>query len=554
MAAGSINFTIAARDAASGAIKNVQSNIKTMAKGFVIAAAAIASAVGAAATALTAFGISAVKAAMEDAAAQRLLTSTLEARGLANERNLALTEKAIEAGARLAFTDDEIRGSIATATQFTNKFGHALKIQAVAQDLARAKGISLERATALVGRAYAGSNTALSKYGVTIAKGTRGLAALDAAQGSFSGQAEAYGETLQGQFGSLQITLAETKEAIGGALLPALTRTFKGVRPVIDDIIKTVIDSLPDLKRFADNFTKNIPNLSKQAWANIKKNLPEIIQKVKDFGTGVLDLLGKAKDFIGTDGSITVGLATIGAKLGGFGGALTAVFSKGFSDLGFGPIESGIAGAVTAGLTGSIAKAAMDTFVQIIMQKIVAANIASRLLPGGGVPMPTTVPGVPAAIPAAGAAASTIGGVAVAGVVAVAGAAAAVAAIAGIAALAYSALVPKDVQAAISANLGAYAANQNAKGAATGAGGTYSGGGTYQGGVSDYTMIRDGIKDAGAAGVATALQPVAAYLGRDVNWTANLKVDLDGREIATTVDKYLGVQYRVSGTTRNGGR
>jgi hypothetical protein len=407
---GNVNFTISARDAASKVVKNVQNNIKTMAKGFAIAAAAIAAAVTAAAGAIAAFGVSAVKAAMEDAAAQKILVSTLEARGLATEKNLASTEKAIEAAQKLAFTDDDVRTSISIATQFTNKFSKALQIQKVAMDVARAKNISLAQATKIVGNAFNGSTGAAKKLGIELPKNAKGMKAVNAISKSFTGVAAGYSETLQGQFESFNIALGEVKESIGFALLPALERTFKGIQPVIDDVFKTIEDAIPELKRFADSFSKNIPNLAKQAWANIKKNLPDIIDKIKDFGKGVMDLLTKAKEYIGTDGSITIGLATIGAKLGGFGGALTAVFAKGFSDLGFGPLEAGIAGAVTAGLTGAIAKAAMDIFVESIVKKIVMAKVAEKLLPGGGVPLPTTVPGVtPPVVP--------VGGVGISGIV-----------------------------------------------------------------------------------------------------------------------------------------
>jgi hypothetical protein len=539
---GNVNFTISARDAASKVVKNVQNNIKTMAKGFAIAAAAIAAAATAAAGAIAAFGVSAVKAAMEDAAAQRILVSTLEARGLATEKNLARTDKAIAAAQKLAFTDDDVRESISIATQFTDKFSQALKIQQVAMDVARAKNISLAQATKIVGGAFNGSTGAVKKLGIELPKGARGMLAVNAVAKSFNGVAAGYSETLQGQFESFNIALAEVKEGIGGALLPALERTFKGIQPVIDDVFKTINDAVPDLKRFADSFTKNIPNLTKQAWANIKKNLPEIIQKIKDFGTGVLDLLGKAKGFIGTDGSITVGLATIGAKLGGFGGALTAVFAKGFSDLGFGPLEAGIAGAVTAGLTGSIAKAAMDVFIEAIVKKIVLAKIAEKLLPGGGVPLPTGVPapgGTPAAIPM-GFSLKDLGIIGVLG--------------AGLT-VGLTEIVPRFTKAFQDAlGINQTPSRREDRGGMFGA---PEGVGTADywidkifGGGKLYGEMAKGA----AQGITDGLAPVAASLGRDVSWTTNTTLTLDGAVVAQSVSRHLGITASTVNGTRNTGR
>jgi hypothetical protein len=531
---GNVNFTISARDAASKVVKNVQNNIKTMAKGFAIAAAAIAAAVTAAAGAIAAFGVSAVKAAMEDAAAQKILVSTLEARGLATEKNLASTEKAIEAAQKLAFTDDDVRSSISIATQFTNKFSQALKIQKVAMDVSRGKNISLAQATKIVGNAFNGSTGAAKKLGIELPKNAKGMKAVNAVGKSFTGVAKGYSETLQGQFESFGIALAETKESIGGALLPALERTFKGIQPVIDDVFKTIEDAIPDLKKFADSFTKNIPNLTKNAWANIKKNLPEIIDKIKDFGTGVLDLLRKAKDFIGTDGSITIGLATIGAKLGGFGGALTAVFAKGFTDLGFGPIEAGIAGAVTAGLTGSIAKAAMDTFVQVITQKIVAANIARKLLPSGGVPIPG---GTPVGVPPVGTApiAQTVLGVGVAAIATVAAGAMAAAGVVAAAKVLYDQIfTPEEQEKNMMDNYAKLQARVKREGLAavtSSAGGVY--GSNVSGGSSDY------LNRAITSGVVEGFK--MAPMQPPIDLTNRLELKLDGKVVAQSVSRYLGL-------------
>ena len=122
-----------------------------------------------------AFGASAVKSAAEDQASTAGLIAVLKARKLATDANLKSVDALIKRGQDLAFTDDETRTSIATATQFTKKFADAQKINAIAMDVARAKNISLNAATTLVGKAYAGNLTAAKKLGIEIPKGTKGM-------------------------------------------------------------------------------------------------------------------------------------------------------------------------------------------------------------------------------------------------------------------------------------------------------------------------------------------------------------------------------------------
>ncbi len=163
-----VTFAFLAKDAASSTIRGLSKTISGLGKvsgiaggllktGLKVGLAAIGGALAGATAALFKF----TKGAVEDEAAQAKLVSLLKQRGLATKENLALTEEMIKKGARLAFTDDDIRASLAGATQFTQNFTKAQKIATVAQDLARAKNISLEKATNLVGKAFAGNGRAM---------------------------------------------------------------------------------------------------------------------------------------------------------------------------------------------------------------------------------------------------------------------------------------------------------------------------------------------------------------------------------------------------------
>lgn len=288
MAANSaqVTFAFLAKDAASktirgiskalGAVRGAASKLggalKTSLK---IGTAAIAGLAAGALGAAAAF----TKGAIEDEAANNRLIAVLKRRKLATDENLKAVDQLIERGAELAFTDDQVRAGIATATQFTKKFSDAQRILAIAQDVARAKNIDLEEATALVGKAYQGNTKGLKTLGVETKKGAKGLAVLSSISAKFGTSAAAYAETTQGKIESLGITLSETVEQIGYALLP-----------IVNDLL-TVFkkDGIPIIKGFANGIS-NFISENKDAIKGIVgtvvavgKRLIPVFQKVGEF-------------------------------------------------------------------------------------------------------------------------------------------------------------------------------------------------------------------------------------------------------------------------------
>lgn len=281
-----VTFAFLAKDAASKTIRGISKALgavrgaagklggalKTSLK---IGTAALAGLAAGAIGAAAAFA----KGAIEDEAANNRLIAVLKRRKLATDENLKAVDALIEKGAELAFTDDEVRAGIATATQFTNKFADAQRILAIAQDVARAKNIGLEEATALVGKAYQGNTKGLKTLGVQTQKGAKGLAVLTAISNKFGTSAAAYAETTQGKIESLGITLSETGEQIGYALLP-----------IVNDLLTTFKkEGVPIIKAFADGIS-NFISENKEAIKGvvgtvvaIGKRLIPVLQKVGEF-------------------------------------------------------------------------------------------------------------------------------------------------------------------------------------------------------------------------------------------------------------------------------
>ena len=406
-------FAVVAKDAASGVMRGIGKQMgslgktggavfKSIAAGAAIAAAAITTAFGLAAK----FAKTAIQAAIEDDAEQQKLIATLKARGQTTEQATKRVNALIEAGAKLAFTDSEVRKGYEVATRFANKYSNQQKILTTAQDLARSSNISLEAATKIVGKAFDGNGKALKNYGIELEKGVRGTRALDEINKKVGGVAEQFAKTFEGQFKGVRIAIDETVESIGLAIgggegLPTFTRLLEGIRPVLDDLIGEINANLPKIERFGrelvEKFLAKLPGYV----ATAKRELPILIDKATKFIGSVAGFGKEIASFLGPDGLVTAGIAGIGFKMGGLGGAAGAVFASEFIKLGVDPITASItgtiAGALTAGvvqgLGSALAQAAITKFLGLFKSIPVTPSIPVGVPGGGGTPGTTVVPG-----------------------------------------------------------------------------------------------------------------------------------------------------------------
>jgi hypothetical protein len=175
----------------------------------------------------------------------------------------------------------------------------------------------------------------------------------------------------------------------------------------VDDLLGELEKRLPDLEAFADTLADEIIAKIPGFIAAAKEALPGIIKGIQDFVSGVASFGKEIVTTLGPNGLVTAGLIGIGAKIGGFSGALAAAFTKGFADIGFGPFQSillgTIAGAVTAGLVSGLASAAVTAAIGGLTARIGAATVAGAAASAA------------AAAATAGGAAAGVGGAAIAG-------------------------------------------------------------------------------------------------------------------------------------------
>ena len=183
-----------------------------------------------AAAALAGLGVAlfdATKGAMEDAAAQANLARNLNATTGATDDQIASVEDWISAqGSALGISDDKLRPALQRLASATGSVGEAQKLASQAMDIAQAKGVPLETVVKTLEKAYGGNMTALQKlapeYRDLIKAGASFEEVMFELQLTTGGAAKTFAETAEGGMQRLSLSIDETKESIGAALLPVV--------------------------------------------------------------------------------------------------------------------------------------------------------------------------------------------------------------------------------------------------------------------------------------------------------------------------------------------
>jgi hypothetical protein len=194
-----------------------------MKKAFLPAAAAVG--------ALGAALFDAGKGAIEDAAAQELLSKALKNNTAATDAQIKANEDWISTqGKLLGVTDSDLRPAIAKLATQTGSLEKAQQGAALAMDIAAATGKPLSAVTDALAKAYGGNTKALAKLDPKlkdlIKGGLDAEGAMSVLADTFGGAASTKANTAEGQFQRLKVSLDETKESIGAALLPIIEKVL----------------------------------------------------------------------------------------------------------------------------------------------------------------------------------------------------------------------------------------------------------------------------------------------------------------------------------------
>ena len=169
----------------------------------------------------------AAKGAIEDDAAQQSLALTLRNTTGATDAQIAANEDWISTqGKLLGISDEKLRPALARLTTQTHDVRKAQELATLAMNVAQGTGKNLSTVTEAIAKAAGGSTAALAKLSPELKQMAKDGASADemmaALSGTFMDQASTAAGTAEGQFRRLSVGLAETKESIGAALMPAI--------------------------------------------------------------------------------------------------------------------------------------------------------------------------------------------------------------------------------------------------------------------------------------------------------------------------------------------
>jgi hypothetical protein len=130
----------------------------------------------------------------------------------------------------LGVTDSDLRPAIAKLATQTGSLTKAQEGAALAMDIAAATGKPLSAVTDAMAKAYGGNTKALAKLDPKlkdlIKGGLDAEGAMSVLADTFGGAASTKANTAEGQFQRLKVSLDETKETIGAALLPIIEKVL----------------------------------------------------------------------------------------------------------------------------------------------------------------------------------------------------------------------------------------------------------------------------------------------------------------------------------------
>ena len=239
-------------------------------------------------TAALAFAADAVKAASEDAAAQKTLADTIKATTDATASQIKGVEEYItKTSIAIGVTDDQLRPAFSRLVRSTKDTEEAQRLLNLALDLSVASGRPVETVANALGRAYDGNTTALGKLGLGLdanllksGDNKRIIEELELTYGRF---AEGAAETAAVKFERIRIATDEAKESIGAALLPV-------VEQLADYVLETVVPNL-------DSFIKGLTGEGSltEASANATDGAFEFGEQVRKVIKTVIDLKDELK-------------------------------------------------------------------------------------------------------------------------------------------------------------------------------------------------------------------------------------------------------------------
>jgi predicted 2-oxoglutarate/Fe(II)-dependent dioxygenase YbiX len=226
------------------------------------------------------------EAAGESELMTKRLSDAMKAQGIYSNEALKANEDYAQSLQDVTIYNDEV---IKSSMQLLTTFGlHDDKLRTTtkaASDLASSLGIDLRTASMLLGKAFTGETSTLSRYGIIIddnvPKSARFAEVLKQVQERFGGAAQGEAETFSGKLEQMKNTFDDLKETIGVAVLPALKDFFDAIK----NGAKDVSDFIPTMKAYATTIeSSNSKWKETTGLSAYKKLLQEVMKLSTDSG------------------------------------------------------------------------------------------------------------------------------------------------------------------------------------------------------------------------------------------------------------------------------
>jgi len=203
-----------------------------------------------------------VKEGQEAAKVQAIYARAIENSGKVTAAYVAILNEQQTALMNLGGVDDElIKAEQTKLIQMGLTGEQVARLTPLILDMSKATGKDLLTSTLAVGKAVNGSTTGLQRFGIIVDKAKAKVdpfgATVDALNEKFGGTTKALSGSLPVRMAALNEGLANIRESIGIALLPALTRIVDVVGKSLIPAFQKLVDRiLPDISKGIDEFAR----------------------------------------------------------------------------------------------------------------------------------------------------------------------------------------------------------------------------------------------------------------------------------------------------------
>jgi len=163
-----------------------------------------------------------VEASMEAQKQMAFVRQNVENSGVAYDSVKDKIEEYSKSMLKMGFDDEETALSVSKLMLVTGDYTQALKLNHLAADVARNKGIGLAEATKMVTLVASGNVKALREYDIELKKGASSAENLAIMQEKVKGSMETFANTTEGKLQIMKVTFGDLKEQIGDTFGPAL--------------------------------------------------------------------------------------------------------------------------------------------------------------------------------------------------------------------------------------------------------------------------------------------------------------------------------------------